>query len=59
MNEATNREPWQDGCVFNPHGVVCKDKNRNCECCGWNPGVERHRREAEATKASKRGGKKT
>lgn len=57
MNESINREPWQDGCVFNPHGVVCKDKNRNCDSCGWYPAEAKRRKLQRAGR--EKGGKET
>lgn len=57
MPESIKRAPWEDGCVFHPEAVSCKAAAPDCEHCGWNPDVERRRREAVETR--EKGGKKT
>lgn len=37
-DNGARREPYSDGCEFNPPGVVCKDKAvHDCSRCGWFP----------------------
>lgn len=55
--ESIKREPWEDGCVFHPEAVSCKAAAPDCEHCGWNPDVERRRREAVETR--EKGGRET
>ena len=52
LYQFTPLEPWEDGCPYEKHGVVCKIENPNCERCGWNP-AEKARRLAEREKQRK------
>lgn len=37
------RGAWEDGCIFNPIGIVCKDEHIDCAHCGWCPAETKRR----------------
>ena len=37
------RGAWEDGCIFNPIGIVCKDEHIDCVHCGWCPAETKRR----------------
>ncbi len=39
----SKRGPWEDGCIFNPQGIVCKDEHLDCTHCGWCPAEAKRR----------------
>lgn len=39
----SRRGPWEDGCIFNPQGIVCKDEHLDCAHCGWCPAEAKRR----------------
>lgn len=44
MRDLTRREPYADGCDFNPRGVVCRDEVHDCAHCGWFPAEAKRRK---------------
>lgn len=47
---------YTDACPFNPSGIVCKGKNKDCASCGWYPAEAKRRKLQRAGK--EKGGKK-
>lgn len=48
---------YTDACPFNPSGIVCKDKNKDCASCGWYPAEAKRRKLQRAGK--EKGGRET
>lgn len=44
-------------CPFNPSGIVCKEKQKDCARCGWYPAEAKRRKLQRAGK--EKGGKET
>ena len=42
---------YHNSCKFNPMGVICEDRPRVCEFCGWNPKVVKERKQQLREKA--------
>lgn len=59
MSELVTREAWQDGCIYEKHGVVCRKNLPDCSVCGWNPKVQQRHIAAARVKYAMKGGKRT
>lgn len=35
---------YTDACTFNPSGIVCRDKQKDCANCGWYPAEAKRRK---------------
>ena len=46
MKKKVKKLPESPSCIYN-HGVTCFPQNRACEKCGWNPEVEKKRKEGK------------
>ena len=46
MKKKIKKLPEPPSCIYNP-GVTCFPKNRVCDKCGWNPTVEKKRKEGK------------